>query len=157
MDELDLNQDTTEINRTQERIIKLNSEAKEAKEAAAAAQAGQEAAEAAKAAAEKERDFYASFTESAVKFPGATEYKDKIKEKVMAGYSTEDATVAVLNSEGKLTQSTPAPAPQQPAAGGSAVNNLPAGGTTKSLSEMTRDEKRQALIESEKRGDISLS
>lgn len=141
--------------RANERIIKLNSEKKAAEFAAAEAQAKTAEAEAAKVAAEKDRDFYASFTESTAKYPGAAEYKDKIKEKVQAGYSLEDATVSVLNKEGKLTQSAPK-VEIAPAAGGSAVNQLPDGGS-KTLKEMTRDEKRQALIEEEKKGNISLT
>lgn len=155
MDELDLNTDDT-INRTQERIKDLSSKVKETSEARDAANAKVETETAARLTAEKERDFYSSFSESVVKYPGASEYKDKIKEKVLAGYSTEDATVAVLNSEGKLTPSAPPVQTPAPAAGGSAVNQLPTG-ETKPVSEMTRDEKRQALFEAEKRGDISLT
>lgn len=157
MDELELNTNEAEITRTQERIIKLNTAANEAKEAAAVAQAATKAAEDAKVAVEKERDFYASFSDSVSKYPAAQEFRDKIKEKVLSGYTAEDATVAVLNAEGKLTPTAPiAPPPPGPAAGGSAVNQLPSSGN-KTLAEMTRDDKRNALMEAEKRGDIGLS
>lgn len=151
-DELNL-QD--EQSRAQERIIKLNSEKKAAEAATAEATAKVAEAEAKALAAEKERDFYASFTESAAKYPGAVEYKDKIKEKVLAGYSHDDAVVSVLNSEGKLMPQAKT-VEIAPAAGGSAVNQLPDAGT-KTLYEMTREEKRAALVEEEKKGNISLT
>lgn len=153
-DNLDLDLGTEQINRADKRIQDLSSKVKETSTERDAAKAKAETAEAARLSAEKERDFYASFSDTVAKFPAASEYKDKIKEKVMAGYTAEDATVAVLNAENKLVP--PPPAPLEPAGGGSAVNQLPTGGT-KSVAEMNRDEKRQALIEAEKRGDISLS
>lgn len=155
-DELNLDSDET-INRTQERIKDLSSKARGAFEERDAANAKAEAEATARVTAEKERDFYASFTQSTSKFPAAAEYTDKIKEKVMAGYTVDDAVVAVLNNEGKLTTMAPIATPPPPAAGGSAVNNLPSSGATKTVAEMSRDEKRQGLIDAEKRGDISLN
>ncbi len=73
----------------------------------------------------------------------------------MSGYTVEDATVAVLASKGQFTPHVEV-VRQAPAAGGSALNQ-PSDGGQKQVSEMTRDEKRAALIEAEKRGDISLS
>lgn len=108
-------------------------------------------------AAEKDRDFYKDFGQTSSKYPGAQEYQEQIREKVVAGYSVEDATVAVLNREGKLVPPPAAPPPPpRPAAGGSAVTNPPDGGM-KSVGEMTQAERRAGLIEAEKRGDISLS
>ena len=153
MDDIDTQGD--EQTRSNERIIKLNSEKKEAEAKAAEAETARATAEAATAAATKERDFYASFTQSTAKYPGASEYTDKIKEKVLAGYTVEDATVSVLNSEGKLAVTAPT-VEVAPAAGGSAVNHLPDGGQ-KTLNEMTRDEKRAALMDEEKKGNISLT
>lgn len=145
------------INKTQERIKNLSSKVRDTATERDTERAGREAAEAKAAAASKETDFYKGFAGLTTKFPQAAEFTDQIKEKVMAGYSPEDATVAVLNSEGKLTPTPPAPpAPPAPAAGGSASYSPPAGGD-KPVSEMSRDEKRNALIEAEKRGDISLT
>lgn len=156
-DNLDLDLGNEEITRKDKRIESLSSKVKETSTERDEAKAKAEAAEAARLAAEKERDFYASFSDTATKFPAASEYKDKIKEKVLAGYSVEDATVAVLNAENKLVpQAAPPPPPPGPAAGGSSDTQLPSSGQ-KSVSEMTRDEKRAALIEAEKRGDISLT
>ena len=101
----------------------------------------------------KERDFFASFADSASLYPEAKNFKDKIKEKVMSGYSVEDATVSVLAKEGKLTGQ---PRPRETVAGGSAVNQIQGGGQ-KTLNEMTRDEKRQALVDAEAKGDISVN
>lgn len=160
-DDLDVNGEPI-INPVEERIKSLSGKVKSTAEERDAARAAEEAAKTAQAAAEKERDFYASFSDSAVKYPGASEYKDKIKEKVLAGYSVEDATVSVLNSEGKLVAAS-GPATDTrtvevvgQAAGGSAVNQLPDGGT-KTPQEMTQAERRQALIDAEKRGEISLT
>lgn len=105
-------------------------------------------AEARAIAAEKERDFYSSFSDSTSQYPQASEYKDAIKEKVLAGYSVEDATVSVLAKEGKLTS---APQPRENIAGGSATNAMQAQGD-KSIRDMERAEKRAALIEAENEG-----
>jgi len=113
-----------------------------------------EEAEARAASIEKERDFYASFSDMSAKYSAASEHKEDIKAKVLAGYSVEDATVAVLNAQGKLVP--PPPPPPGPAAGGSAPNIL-AEAVNKTLSEMSREEKLALLQEAERRGDIYLS
>ncbi len=103
---------------------------------------------------EKERDFLNSFGDQLAKYPEASAFKDKIKERVLKGYSVEDATTAVLVSEGKYTP----PKVNQPIeniVGGSAVTSHSGG--EKQLSELTRDEKRARLLEAEARGDISVS
>lgn len=100
------------------------------------------------ATANKERDFFKDFASSSSRYPNAAEYQDAIKEKVMAGYSVEDATVSILAKEGKLQNYTP-PAPKQDSpAGGSATNQISTGGD-KSLKEMSREEKRAALMDAE--------
>lgn len=153
-DELDLNGNPI-TNPVEERIKSLSSKVKTVADERDAAKAGQEAADARALAAEKERDFYADFAVSSPKHPGASEYRDAIKEKVMAGYSVEDATVSVLNAEGKLSASVVPVVEVAPAAGGSAVNQLP--DSNKTAADMTQAERREALIEAEKRGDISLT
>lgn len=101
----------------------------------------------------KERDFYAGFSDVVSKHPNASEFKDDILAKVKSGYTIEDATVSVLNAQGKLTMPT---VERVSPAGGSAPTQIPSQGT-KSVGEMTRDERRQALMEAESRGDISLT
>lgn len=143
------------INPVEERIKTLSSKVKTTAEERDAANAKVQTETEARMKVEKERDFYATFTESAAKYPGSLAFRDQIKEKVIAGYSVEDATVSVLNKEGKLTPEIKT-VEVAPAAGGSAVNQLPDGGQ-KTLREMTRDEKRAALIEEERKGNISLA
>ena len=108
---------------------------------------------------EKERDFFSSFGDSVAKYPQASEFKDAIKEKVLHGYSVEDATVSVLAKEGKLETKAPAsppPLPRENPAGGSAINQPIVGGQ-KPVNQMTRDEKRAALVEAEARGDLGVN
>jgi hypothetical protein len=95
--------------------------------------------------ANKERDFYSKFSDSTNKYPDAHAFKDKIREKVMAGYDVEDATVAVLAKEGKFGTSTTV-VEKETVAGGSAATAIKGEGE-KSLSEMTREEKRASLME----------
>ena len=103
--------------------------------------------------AKKEVEFYSSLSETTDKYPAAKEYKDKIKEKVLAGYTVEDATVAVLAKEGKLSAGQPV---VDNPAGGSATN-LPISGEPKPLNDMSREEKRGEVLKAMDRGDISLS
>jgi hypothetical protein len=100
--------------------------------------------------AEKERDFYKDFSANVSKYPNASEYQDKILEKVRVGYSTEDAMVAVLAKEGKLT-SEPIQPPSPQVEGGSASMSMSG---DKSLSDMTAAEKLAALTEADKAGDL---
>src|SRR3990167_3315652 len=103
---------------------------------------------------QRERDFYASFSDVVSTNPAAKDHKDDILAKVKGGYSVEDATFAVLGKAGKLGQ--PQPVVESPI-GGSAAVNQPITGASKTVSEMNREEKRAKLIEAEQRGDISLS
>lgn len=103
---------------------------------------------------QRERDFYASFTDVVSTNPAAKDHKDEILAKVRGGYSVEDATFAVLGKAGKLSQ--PQPVVESPV-GGSAAITQPTTGVQKTLSEMSRDEKRAKLLEAEKRGEITLS
>src|SRR3990167_5848688 len=99
----------------------------------------------------KERDFYKDFSVNVSKYPEASNYQDKILDKVRKGYSTEDAMVAVLNAEGKLNTPAPTPPPMGQVEGGSAPN-ISSG--EKSLSDMTPAEKLQALGEADKTGAL---
>jgi len=105
----------------------------------------------AKLNAEKERDFYKDFSANVSKYPNASEYQDKILEKVKIGYTTEDAMVAVLAKEGKLTSEVPQPLSPQ-VEGGSAATQM---GGEKTLETMTADEKFAALTEIDKTGDLA--
>lgn len=146
--EAQVEQNITSKNAVEERMTNLAKAKAEAEKAKAEADARA-------ANAEKERDFFANFSDSIAKYPSANEYKDVIKEKVMSGYTVEDATIAVLAREGKLT---PPPPERQSPAGGSASNQIQSGGISgKTIQELNREEKRQAVLESIARGDISLN
>ena len=106
---------------------------------------------------QRERDFYASFSDVVSINPAAKDHKEDILTKVKGGYTVEDATFAVLGKLGKLGQPAPVTQEVESPAGGSAAVNQPVSGGEKSISEMTREEKRSALLEAEKRGDISMS
>lgn len=111
-----------------------------------------EALEKEKAETAKERDFFKDFSKHSSKYSQASEYQDKIWEKVKGGYSVEDAIVSTLAKEGKLGTK----APEAPiAAGGSASNQIGDLGV-KSLKDMTTAEKLAQLMELEKKGDISI-
>lgn len=129
-----------------EKVI-LTSKEKEEAEAKA------KAAEDARLNAEKERDFYKDFSVNVSKYPAASEYQDKILEKVRGGYTTEDAMVAVLAKEGKLNV-PPAPAPtfNGQVEGGSAPTTI---GGEKTIDTMSAEDKLTALMEAEKTGDLS--
>lgn len=105
---------------------------------------------------QKEVEFLNSFGNQLGKYPDASQFRDQIKEKVLKGYSIEDATVSTLASQGKLN-------PQREeitidnVAGGSAAVNQPITGGQKTVTQMTRDERRNALLEAEKRGDLYVS
>jgi hypothetical protein len=99
----------------------------------------------------KEKEFYKDFSVNVAKYPGASEYQDRILEKVRSGYSTEDAMVSVLAKEGKLS-SPPAQQPYVQVEGGSAPT---ISGSNKSLRDMTKAEKLSALAEADKTGELA--
>lgn len=103
---------------------------------------------------QKENTFNSGFADILGQHPAAKDHKDEIKAKVLSGYSPEDAAYAVLGKAGKLG----AAKPQEIAspAGGSASFNPPQGGSKK-LEEMTREEKRAAILQAEREGGISLT
>lgn len=92
---------------------------------------------------QKENDFLKGFSKVASKYSGASDYQEKIWEKVNGGYSIDDATVSTLVAEGKFTPPTE-PKDTGSAAGGSASTGMTAKGE-KSIKEMTLEEKREAL------------
>ena len=161
-DELDLDQLDTDIekeNKVEKRIkdlsdkVKLTSEERDEKEKLVKERDEKIVG------LEKERDFYSSFGDSMAKYPQASAFKDAIKEKVLHGYTVEDATISVLAKEGKLE--TPKETPVKPnaaqaAAGGSAVTQTPSN-EVKPVNQMTQAERRAALVEAEQRGDLGVN
>lgn len=96
-------------------------------------------------AAKKEVEFYKGFSQVSSKYEGAVDYQDKILEKVNSGYDLEDATISVLAKAGKLTN---APVQRESPTGGSATTSMKDSGD-KTIAEMTRAEKREALMQGE--------
>lgn len=90
---------------------------------------------------EKENTFNSGFADILATQPKAIEHKDAIKEKVLAGYSVEDATFAVLGKAGQLGVQVQNPHVQ--VAGGSATTN-PQGGQ-KDVKDLSLAEKREIL------------
>lgn len=105
-----------------------------------------DAAKAEADAAQKEVKFYKDFSKVSSKYEGATDYQDKILEKVNSGYDLEDATISVLAKAGKFQ--APTKIEKESPAGGSATTTMNQGGE-KTLSEMTHAEKREALLQGE--------
>lgn len=149
--ELDLNEDQTITNGAQARIKDLSSKVKNTADERDQAKAAAEASETARIAAEKERDFYANLSIHTNKFPNASEHIEEIKEKVMGGYSTEDAIVSVLNAKGALMPQQEETVISGPIAGGSAPTQLDTGSLT---SNMTQEERRTKLMEADGRGEL---
>lgn len=159
-DELDLDLDTPteeqeKINKTEKRIKDLSEKVKITATERDDLVKAKDQIEAEKQAALKDVDFYKNFSAVSSKYTGATEYQDKIREKVNAGYDLEDATISILAKEGKYTPQI-VQAPKQSPAGGSATTNIKAG-SEKQIGEMTQDERRTQLVEAEKRGDLALN
>lgn len=94
--------------------------------------------------ATRERDFYQSFTDLVATNPAAKDHKDAILEKVKGGYTTEDATFAVLGKAGLLGGAPQTTAPSQTVAGGSAAHTITQTGE-KPVAEMSQDERRAQL------------
>lgn len=154
-DELDLDLDLDEeqaINKTEERIKNLSSKVREKSQMAEENAKKAEEADQRAAAAEKRAEFLESFSEVATKYPGAAEFKTQIEERTQKGYSLEDAAVAALAEAGRFT-------PQQDVApitagtmGGSAPVSIT--GDSRPYAEMSRDEKRAALMEADRTGEL---
>lgn len=132
-----------EISRAQQRITQLSEKVElAAKERDEAQKLAKETAEKL-AVVEKESAFNAGFADVISTHSAAKDHKDEIKEKVMAGYSVQDATFAVLGPLGKIGGAAPTGSPP-PVAGGPAAPNQPPQGQ-KTVAEMTQEERREAL------------
>ena len=155
--ELDLEQLDKEIegeNRVEKRIKDLSEKVRLAAEERDVGKRKLEEESTRASGLQKEVEFLNSFGDQLSKHPDASPFRDKIKEKVLKGYSIEDATISTLASEGKLS---PKEVQMDNVAGGSAAVNQPITGVQKTVSEMSRDEKRAKLLEAEQRGEISLN
>ncbi len=102
----------------------------------------------------KERDFYKGFNQVSTKYPNASEYQDKILEKVNAGYDVEDATISILAKEGKYNPVQPK-VEKEKVAGGSAATSITDKGS-KSPQEKPQDERFKALQDLESKGEFKI-
>lgn len=149
-DELNLDLDSIETNvenklkvknrfeQLSEKVILTSKERDEA-------QSKVDTADKARLAAEKERDFFKSFSQISSKHPEATNYQDQILERVNKGYDPEEAALAVLAKEGKLTLQTQQmmePGAPISVEGGSAPTILQG---NKSITDMKPEEKFDVL------------
>jgi len=132
------------INREQKRNKDLAEKLRQKGEEGEAVAKAKEESDAKLASALKDAEFYKNFSTVSSKYTGASDFQEQIREKVNAGYDLEDATVSVLNREGKFSPSVTAPIKAGSPAGGSATTTMKGGGD-KELSEMTKEEKREAL------------
>ena len=152
--ELDLDlEEEPNINRSEQRIKDLSSKVRNQAQETATEREARQQAETRAETAEKRAEFLESFAGVAAKFPNASEYKDAIQEKVLSGYSVEDAAVAVLNAEGKLLPQDTQTEPQSEIGGSASLP--PLGGAEKPLDGLTSEEKRARLIEADQRGELA--
>lgn len=105
----------------------------------------------------KDIDFRNSFGTVLTKYPDVSTHQDKVKELVSKGYSIDDAAVSVLIAEGKYTPPKRETTSNMSSPAGGSAPIQPITGGEKSVSDMTRDEKRAKLLEAEQRGDLGLS
>lgn len=141
-----------EQSESEKRIKDLSKKTREASEERDAATAKATEAEAKAAEATRERDFYAGYADVIAENPAARDHKDELLEKVKGGMSLEDAKYVVLGRAGKLgAPKEPEPSP----AGGSATTS--AAPEAKTVKEMSREDKRNALLDAQKKGDLYLS
>lgn len=134
------------VNPVEARITDLSSKVKTASEE-------RDAANAAKLVAEKKAEFADGFIDIVGSNPAAKEHRADIEAKFQAGYTLQDATFAVLGAAGKLG------APQierRPTPGGSAPTNITVQ-SNKTAEQMTREERRSALVKAQEAGDLFLS
>ena len=152
--DLDLELEQDNINKVEKRIKSLSEKVKLTSEERDEIKGLNEKLNSEKESMSKERDFYKGFNAISTKYQGASEYQDKIFEKVKAGYDVEDATISILAKEGKYTP-TVAVAERERAAGGSASIGM-TNNDGKSPKEMSQDERHAELLAIEASGGLNL-
>lgn len=130
-----------EFSRSQQRIKELSDKVELTAKERDAEKEGRSKEQQRIAELERENSFNGGFVEVLGQQPNARDFKDQIKEKVMAGLSVEDATFAVLGKAGKLgiTQG-----PIQTQVAGGSADTAPSEGQ-KSVKDMTQAERREEL------------
>ena len=153
-EDLDLDLNNEDISREKDRNKKLADKVKATSEERDTLAKAKEEEAKARATAEKERDFFKNFNQVSAKYQGASEYQDKILEKVNAGYDVEDATISILAKEGKYNPAPPKVESER-VAGGSATTTI-RGSDDKTPENMSQDERRATLLDYEAKGEFSL-
>ena len=154
--ELDLSEDNSKeiINRKDKKINSLSEKLGITDKEKADAIKAKEEADAKTLAAQKDADFYKGFNTISSKYQGASEYQDKIREKVMSGYDLEDAAISILAKEGKYQPQAPVEQ-KEVAAGGSAATGINSQ-AEKPLNQRSKAELRAELQELESKGEFKL-
>ncbi len=152
--DVDLNDNNQEdINREISRNKSLSDKVKKTSEERDAEKARADEAEAKANQAQKDVEFFKNFNTASAKYPGSSEYQDKIREKANLGLDVEEATMLVMAKEGKYNP-TQAPVERESAAGGSATTSMPL--SDKSIENMSQSDIRAALVEAEAKGEFKL-
>ncbi|MEK7112966.1 MAG: hypothetical protein AAB875_06670 [Patescibacteria group bacterium] len=152
--DLELESEESNINKVEKRIKSLSEKVKLTSEERDELKGLNDNLTAEKHTLSKERDFYKGFNQVSTKYPGASDYQDKILEKVNAGYDVEDATISILAKEGKYTPAQ-VQVENEKVAGGSASTGI-TGKADKTPGEMSQDERRSALMDLESKGELHL-
>jgi hypothetical protein len=135
------------------RFKELSAKASEALSQRDLAANEKKAAEDRAAAAEKDRDFFMSFSDMVSKYPNAKDHREDIRTKYLSGYDIEDATISTLAKNGKLSTDDET---RHNVAGGSAATTMTDSSDGKSTKNLSTQEKWSALREAEQRGEIGM-
>lgn len=152
--QLDL-EEGQQITKTEQRIKSLATKVADEARQKEEAQSKLEEAQNARLVAEKKLEFVTAFSEVSGKYQGANDFRTEIEDKVSKGYSVEDATVSVLNANGKLIPTAEQGITVAPitAGGGSAATALP-NTAERPASELTREEMREELMKPERAAEL---
>lgn len=153
-DELELDLETEDITRKDNRIKSLSDKVRTTSEERDALAKAKEESDAKATAAQKDAEFYKGFNTVASKFGNATEYQEQIREKVALGLDVEEATMLVMTKEGKYTPPTQ-PIVRESAAGGSASMGI-TDNAERTAKDMTQEDRKKALREIEMKGEKLL-
>lgn len=135
----------------EKRIKQLSGKVKEEAEAREAALKAQAEAQTKAEEAEKRAAFAEGFADVVAQNPAAKDFRADIQQKVMSGYTLEDATFAVLGKAGKIT---PPQAETESPAGGSSPTNPSNVQVNKSPREMNSDELQAAMQAANDSGEL---
>lgn len=107
----------------------------------------------------EELEFDLGFERVKSKYPTADEYREAVKKAAKSGIAVEDALIVELHKAGKLqTGSQKRETVERDAVGGSAdTRGIENSSGSKSMGEMTHDERRALISELERKGELRLT